>query len=184
MNEIKCPKCGKINDGSLDFCIYCGTFFEDASIDEQDDNVFYVTPSTNDGERGKKQAIRLKPMPEHLAQRTPSYKKPNHRLAIILGYIFAILGGLIGFVFAIYLITRNDPVAKRHGLIQLMILIIEYAMIAFMFLSGQIDVNMLLDPFNMTQMSNMTQMGNISQIYNSSQMNMTGSSNLSSLFGF
>lgn len=178
MEPIKCPKCGKINDGSLDFCIYCGSFFEDPNKEEQDDNIFFITPSTNDGKRGKKQAVRLSPMPEHLANKTPSYKKKNHRLAIILGYIFAILGGLIGFVFAIYLITRKDPVAKRHGLIQLVILILEYAMMAYMFMTGQIDINLLLNPFNMTQMNNM------SQLYNSSQMNMTGSNNLSSLFGF
>ena len=30
MNPVKCPKCGKINDGNLDFCIYCGAIFEEA----------------------------------------------------------------------------------------------------------------------------------------------------------
>ena len=30
MNPVKCPKCGKINDGNLDFCIYCGAIFEES----------------------------------------------------------------------------------------------------------------------------------------------------------
>ena len=38
MNPVKCPKCGKINDGHLDFCIYCGAIFEEAKP-ENDENV-------------------------------------------------------------------------------------------------------------------------------------------------
>ena len=53
-------------------------------------------------------------------------------------------------------------------------------MIAIMIFNGQVDLNMLLDPFNATQFANMTQM-NMSQ--NLTQ-NMSGSTNLSSLFGF
>ena len=29
MQPIQCPKCGKINDGTTDFCIYCGTIYEE-----------------------------------------------------------------------------------------------------------------------------------------------------------
>ena len=97
---------------------------------------------------------------------------------IIIGYIFAILGSVLGFIFAIYLITRNDSNAKKHGIIQLAFLIIEFAVIGILIYTGQMDPNIILNPFNTTQMNNMSQM------YNSSSMNLTGSSNLSSLFGF
>lgn len=170
MAAIICPRCGKMNDGSLDFCIYCGTYFDDYNEEDSNDNLFFIRSMTNDGRPGKKQVVRLNEMPDNL-------QKPKHRLAILLGYLFAILGGLIGFVFAIYLITRKDKNARRHGLIQLVILLIEYALIAVLILNGQLDMNMVLDPFNMTRMNNIT------QLYNSSQMNVSGS-NISSLFGF
>ncbi|ADC47235.1 hypothetical protein mru_1385 [Methanobrevibacter ruminantium M1] len=170
MAAIICPRCGKMNDGSLDFCIYCGTYFDDYNEEDNNDNLFFIRSMTNDGRPGKKQVVRLNEMPDNL-------QKPKHRLAILLGYLFAILGGLIGFVFAIYLITRKDKNARRHGLIQLVILLIEYALIGVLILNGQLDINMVLDPFNMTRMNNIT------QLYNSSQMNVSGS-NISSLFGF
>ena len=102
----------------------------------------------------------------------------NYRLMIIIGYIFAILGSVLGFIFAIYLITRKDSNAKKHGLIQLVVLIAEFALVGFLIFTGQMDPNIILNPFNTTNMANMTQM------YNSSSMNMSGSTNLSSLFGF
>lgn len=39
--------------------------------------------------------------------------KPTSKIIIILGYIFSLLGGLIGVILAIYLATRKDPVAKN-----------------------------------------------------------------------
>ena len=100
----------------------------------------------------------------------------SYRFMIIIGYIFAILGSVLGFIFAIYLITRKDPTAKKHGIIQLALLIIEFAFVGYLIYSGQMDINMILDPFNSTQLYNMTNM------YNSSQ-NITASNNFSSLFG-
>ena len=168
MARIECPRCGKVNDGTTDFCIYCGTIFEEYNPEEDDSNIFFI-PTKG----GKKQKIKLNPMPENL-----SSKNENYRLMIILGYIFAILGSVLGFIFCIYLLTRKDANAKKHGLIQLLVLIIEFVFAGYLILSGQIDLNILLNPINTTNMTNM------SQIYNSSAMNMTGSSNLSSLFGF
>ena len=109
---------------------------------------------------------------------TSSSEKGNYRLMIAIGYIFAILGSVLGFIFCIYLLTRKDANAKKHGLIQLLVLLIEFTFVGYLILSGQMDPNIILNPFNTTNMTNM------SQIYNSSAMNMTGSSNLSSLFGF
>ncbi len=36
-------------------------------------------------------------------------------LVIILGYIFAILGGLIGIVIGLYLLSKDNSSAKFHG---------------------------------------------------------------------
>ena len=160
MEPIKCPKCGKINDGSTDFCIYCGTIYEEYHPDE-DDAFFPFGPIM----------INDKASLNSIGEGTQSY-----RFIIIIGYIFAILGSVLGFIFAIYLITRKDPTAKKHGIIQLALLIIEFAFVGYLIYSGQMDINMILDPFNSTQLYNMTNM------YNSSQ-NITASNNFSSLFG-
>ena len=167
MQPVQCPKCGKINDGTTDFCIYCGTIYEEYNADEDDFNIFSISRRSND------KGVNFGSMSGSLSKGNESY-----RLMIILGYIFAILGSVLGFIFAIYLITRKDSNAKKHGLIQLVVLVAEYALIGFLILTGQMDPNILLNPFNTTNMTNM------SQIYNTSAMNMTGSGNLSSLFGF
>ena len=163
MEPIKCPKCGKINDGTTDFCIYCGTIYEEYKADEDNSNIFSIGNGPN-----RKPWNDSNPL---------SGENHNYRLMIIIGYIFAILGSVLGFIFAIYLITRKDPSAKKHGIIQLALLIIEFAFVGFLIYTGQMDINMILDPFNTTQMYNMTKM------YNSSQ-NITAANNFSSLFGF
>ncbi len=164
MKPIQCPKCGKMNDGSTDFCIYCGTIYEEYNAEEDDSNIFFIPTRS-----GKKQELKLNDMPDYDGE-----KKDSYRIMILIGYIFAILGSVLGFIFAFYLITRKDSNAKKHGMIQLILLIIEFALIGFLILTGQIDPNVLLNPFNTTQMANMT---NMSQ-------NMSGSNNLSGLFGF
>ena len=165
MKPIQCPKCGRINDGTTDFCIYCGTIYEEYHEDEDDSNLFFIPTKS-----GKKQQIKLNPMPEQLGE-----KKESYRFMILIGYVFAILGSVLGFIFAFYLLTRKDSNAKKHGMIQLVLLIIEFGIIGILIFTGQMDPNIILNPFNTTQMTNMTNM---------SQMNMSGSNNISSLFGF
>ena len=164
MEPIKCPNCGKINDGSTDFCIYCGTIYEEYNAEDDDSNIFFIPTRS-----GKRQEVKFNPMPEKIKE-----KKQSYTIMILIGYIFAILGSVLGFIFAFYLITRKDSTAKKHGIIQLVLLIIEFGIFGFLILTGQIDPNILLNPFNTTQMANMT---NMSQ-------NMSESNNLSSLFGF
>ena len=166
MQPIKCPKCGKINDGTTDFCIYCGTIYDEYKAEEEDSNIFFIGRDSN------KKGISFDSMQDSISK-----GNQNYRLMILIGYIFAILGSVLGFIFAIYLITRKDSNAKKHGLIQLALLIIEFGVIGILILTGQMDPNIILNPFNSTNMTNMT------QLYNSSAMNMSGS-NLSSLFGF
>ena len=83
--------------------------------------------------------------------------KPTSKIIIILGYIFSLLGGIVGLILAIYLATRKDPVAKKHGHIQLAILIFYVLLLAILYLTGNID---------MTTINNATQMlnGNLTAI--------------------
>ena len=60
-------------------------------------------------------------------------KKKSYTLTIVLGYIFSVLGGLIGLILAIYNVTRDDESAKLHGKIQLIIFVVWIIIIAIMF---------------------------------------------------
>jgi uncharacterized membrane protein YcgQ (UPF0703/DUF1980 family) len=54
----------------------------------------------------------------------------------LFGYIFSILGGILGLIIAIYLSTRKDPVARKHGHIQLAIFVFYILLIAILFATG------------------------------------------------
>ena len=148
MNPVKCPKCGKINDGNLDFCIYCGAIFEEAKP-ENDKFILYSPYDSitypNDERRSD--------------ERDSAFEKPKtlYRYLVIIGYITAILGGILGFIIAIFLITRKDHYARKHGFIQLSILICWVMLIGALVLTGQMDLNVLLNPMNTTQLENLTQ---------------------------
>ena len=71
--------------------------------------------------------------------------KKTSRWIILLGYIFSIAGGLIGLIIAIYLSTRKDPVARKHGHIQLAIFGFYILLIAVLFATGNIDSSAIAD---------------------------------------
>lgn len=53
---------------------------------------------------------------ESIENKSPSTGKNKPSIIlVVLGYIFAILGGLIGIVIGVYLYTRNNPDSKFHG---------------------------------------------------------------------
>ena len=88
-----------------------------------------------------------------------SYNGPRtSRIVILLGYIFSILGGLLGLIIAIYLITRKDPVAKKHGRIQLLIFIFYLILLLILLLTGNItsDTLMQYSQLNLANLTNLT----------------------------
>ena len=137
MNPVKCPKCGKINDGNLDLR-HTGKNKDSYS---PYDSITYP----NDERRSD--------------ERDSAFEKPKtlYRYLVIIGYITAILGGILGFIIAIFLITRKDHYARKHGFIQLSILICWVMLIGALVLTGQMDLNVLLNPMNTTQLENLTQ---------------------------
>lgn len=157
MNPVKCPKCGKINDGNLDFCIYCGAIFEEAKPDD-DNIIFDFTRIGRDKDSYSPYDSLAYPDDEKRTAGNSSLEKPKplYRYLVIIGYITAVLGGVLGFVIAIFLITRKDPYAKQHGWIQLSILVAWVLLIAALVLSGQMDLSVLLNPMNTTQLENLT----------------------------
>ncbi|MDO5814741.1 MAG: zinc-binding protein, partial [Methanobrevibacter sp.] len=63
------------------------------------------------------------------------------RWLIIFGYVFSILGGILGLIIAIYLSTRKDPYARKHGHIQLAIFVFYIALIAILFATGNMPAD-------------------------------------------
>lgn len=104
-----CPSCGQELVDEAKFCKNCGMNLEN-----------YQSPNEVQHAR-----------PEY----SPQVAENKHTVAVILGYICAILIPLFGLIFGIYLITRNDSEsAKMHGKIVIGISVIIW-IISFLLMS-------------------------------------------------
>ena len=119
-SENTCPLCGFENPDEADYCVKCGTPLVFKNSDKKPNTplnpIVIKTEVVKDAERIKNQ--------------TP-------RWIIILGYFFTILGGILGLIIAIYLSTRKDPVARKHGHIQLAIFIFYLIILIILFATGR-----------------------------------------------
>ena len=149
----RCPQCGTATDDMYGFCIKCGHEFpkiettENAcplcnypNPDEADYCVKCGTPlifkSQFEGDNTALNPIVIK---KEVVQNAQEYKAHRtNRWLIIFGYVFSILGGIIGLIIAIYLSTRKDPIARKHGHIQLAIFVFYIALILILYATGNI----------------------------------------------
>lgn len=115
--ENACPLCGYPNPDEADFCVKCGTPLIFKSQFEGDHTSINPIIISRDA--------------------TENHKRTS-KMLIVLGYLFSLLGGLIGLIIAIYLATRKDPVAKKHGRIQLGIFAFYVILISVLFATGNI----------------------------------------------
>lgn len=141
-NENACPYCGFANPDEATFCVKCGTPL--------------IFKNQLNGINTTLNPIVIKKEISKSAREQKEYK-PTSKIIIILGYIFSLLGGIIGVILALYLATRKDPVAKKHGYIQLTILVLYGILILTLYLTGNLDL---------TTFNNTTQMlsGNLTGI--------------------
>ena len=116
-----CPLCGYNNPDEADFCVKCGT---PLLLKNQLENNSYINP------------IVIKRTSE--SQETQPQKSRFNTILVYLGYLFSILGGLVGLIIAIYLITRKDRSLKKHGFIQLAIFGFYIVLIAVLYATGNI----------------------------------------------
>lgn len=169
----RCPQCHTTGDDQYGFCIKCGYEFSKAentgnicpvcnfpNPDEADYCVKCGTPllkihyMPGEGNGLNPIIVRRRVIGEPVQGEVPH----TSRLLIILGYIFSILGGLIGLIIALYLITRRDPVAKKHGTIQLGIFVFYLILILIFILTGAITTDTLIQYTQMTGLENLTNM--------------------------
>ena len=127
-NEDTCPLCGFHNPQEADYCVKCGTplIFKEQFQGEPNS---HMNPSV---------------IKKEISNNADEYRKSStSKWLIVFGYIFSILGGILGLLIAIYLSTRKDPVARKHGHIQLAIFIFYVTLIAIMYLTGNIPADAL-----------------------------------------
>jgi uncharacterized membrane protein YvbJ len=155
----RCPQCGSTSDDMYGFCIKCG--YEFAKIDahagtcplcgfnnpeEADYCVKCGTPLVFKQQFEKPSTTNIGPIViQKEVSHNPNNYRPNKtsRWLIIFGYIFSILGGILGLLIAIYLSTRKDPVAKKHGHIQLAIFAFYIVLIAIFYATGNIPADVI-----------------------------------------
>ncbi len=125
-NPHACPLCGFENPDEADFCVKCGT---PLLLKNQLENNSYVNPIVIKRTVAEQEAV-------------PKRSRFD-TLLVYLGYIFSILGGLVGLIIAIYLITRKDRGLKKHGYIQLAIFLFYMVLIAFLYMTGNIPADVI-----------------------------------------
>ena len=128
-NASICPLCGYQNPDEADFCVKCGTplLFKN-QFEKSNKSISPVIIKTGTIKRGNN---------PHISQ--------TNKLLIYLGYFFSILGSVIGLIIAIYLITRKEPETKKHGYIQLAIIVFYIAVIAILYATGSIPPEVITE---------------------------------------
>lgn len=120
-DDHACPLCGYSNPEEADFCVKCGTpLLFKTQFEKNPDSIKPIIIKRSFG------------------QESEMNPQPTSKFIIYLGYILAILGSIIGLVIAIYLITRKDPATKKHGYIQIAIIVFYIAIIAVLYSTGAI----------------------------------------------
>ena len=134
---VSCPSCNSVNPLDSVFCKECGSSLDSESVNNNDINQGVVSASTQQTSSNEvgcpycggmipSTATKCKHCGEWVKKsQSQVYNQQGdgdaHNVAIILGYIFTFLGGIIGLVIAIYLLTRDNESAKKHGMIQIVI---------------------------------------------------------------
>ncbi|MBQ2227096.1 MAG: zinc ribbon domain-containing protein [Methanobrevibacter sp.] len=154
----RCPQCGAAGDDVYGFCIKCGYEFpkikenqnacplcQYPNPDEADYCVKCGTPLIFRSQfEGNHTALNPIVIKKEVVNNAPEHKpSQTSKWIILFGYIFSILGGLLGLVIAIYLSTRKDPVARRHGHIQLAIFGFYIVLFALLYATGNIPADAL-----------------------------------------
>ena len=161
MGYRRCFKCGSSSDDQYGFCIKCGAEFKNIENKSQDnvcincgfENIKNATRCVKCGTPllfGSENDIFIKNPEKKDTGKIIEFKPltTKQKLLVLLGYIFSILGGIIGLVISIYLITRTNYTLRKHGSIQLTILVF-YLIMFFVILMVEFngDISALMNNY-------------------------------------
>ena len=100
-----CPSCGAEKKEGSKFCHNCGYDFESVGASESQN-----ADSTVQSNQSADVNTQFNQNP------SPGVQNQNsHTIAVVLGYICAVLIPILGIVFGGYLYTRQEVDAKKHG---------------------------------------------------------------------
>lgn len=154
MTIRRCPQCGSASDNQYGFCIKCGFEFPKIEVNEStcplcgyanpDEADYCVKCGTPLIFKNQSQGNPVKPIviEKQVINRTPQQPVSGfNRWLIVFGYIFSILGGLLGLIIALYLVTRKDSTSRRHGYVQLAIFGFYVVVIAALYMTGNLPAD-------------------------------------------
>lgn len=170
MTVRRCPQCGTATDDVYGFCIKCGYEFpkleagENAcplcgypNPDEADFCVKCGTPLLFKSQfEGSHTALNPIVIKKEITGDAEAYNKRANKWIVIFGYVFSVLGGLLGLIIGIYLSTRKNPIDRRHGHIQLAIFAFYILLIAIMFATGNLNTDSILANYTQLMSGNLT----------------------------
>lgn len=152
----RCPQCGSTSDDKYGFCIKCGREFPKieqtanscplCEYENPDEAEFCVKCGAPLIFKNQTKETQIKPIiiKKETVGEAPVKKSSGWtKWIIIFGYIFSILGGILGLILAIYLVTRKDPSVRKHGIIQLAIFVFYIVLIGTLYLTGMIPADVL-----------------------------------------
>ena len=116
---LNCGNCGFKNEDSAKFCLNCGNSLQNQELSSVNEVQCPYCQSIIQANVSKCKYCGewVKNPPQNYSY--DIYKSYDY--TILFGYIFSFLGGLIGFIIAIYLLTRDNKEAKQHGKYQIII---------------------------------------------------------------
>lgn len=133
-SQSQCPLCGFENPEEADYCVKCGSplLFKNQYVANDGEIKPIVINDTAGNER------EIKPIVINKTVTGDERPSRGMRWLVIFGYIFSILGGLLGLIIALYLVTRKNNILRKHGIIQLAIFAFYIVLIAALYATGMI----------------------------------------------
>ncbi|MBE6497241.1 MAG: zinc ribbon domain-containing protein [Methanobrevibacter sp.] len=131
VSKNSCPLCGFQNPNEADFCVKCGTPLVFKNNVENGNVVQPIVINRPDEQV-------MPPVQNRIETDGNEPITTFQKILVFFGYLFSILGGILGVIIGIYLSTRKNPSLKRHGHIQLAIFGFYVVIIAILFLTGNI----------------------------------------------
>ena len=127
-----CPNCGSENKEDAQFCESCGTRLDSTAPDVGS-------------------SAKISQMPSSDQIQGSEANKPS-TIIVVLGYIFALLGGLIGIILGVYLYSKDNHEAKTHG--RNILIIAAVMMVLGILVSGYLGSMMASNIYDTSSSSN------------------------------